>query len=56
MSRKAKTTLIVITILLALFAPATLMMLIDRGFDFAFLLFNQGAETLSNLPTTVPSP
>lgn len=56
MSRKAKGWLITITVLLALFAPATLAMLIDRGFDSFLILFNEGAETLSNLPTAPPTP
>lgn len=56
MSRRAKGMLITGAILLALFAPATFGMLLDRGFDALFMLFNQGAETLSNLPTAAPTP
>lgn len=56
MSRKTKGWLIAGVIALALFAPATFMMLVDRGIDAVFMLFNQGAESLSNLPTPKPVP
>lgn len=56
MSHRTKKWLIGGSIFLLIFAPATFMMLIDKGFDTLFMVFDIAVEKLNNIPTAQPSP
>lgn len=43
-------------VVLAIFAPATFAMVLDKGITAVFTIFNTSVEQLNKIPTTAPTP
>lgn len=53
---RGKKWFIGIAIVIAIFAPATFAMILDKGITAVFTIFNTSVEQLNKIPTTAPTP
>lgn len=53
---RGKKYFIIGAVILAIFAPATFAMVLDKGITAIFTIFNTGIEQLNKIPNTNPTP
>lgn len=53
---RGKKWFIIGAVVLAIFAPATFAMILDKGISSVFIIFDKGVDQLNKIPTMAPSP